>query len=392
MTAKNILFTYITPFHPDKGGIGRVTHTLTKEFQKRGHAVFFLIYSCSITIKHQFDYPAPLEYFPSSDLLSQENIDFYHHFLEVKKIDVVINQSGNFSDSFLYLNKGKSKAKIISVLHSAPSVGYKHLWADIYPLRNSSFTEKGKRIARVFLYPHLKRKYDSDRKSHFQRLLPLTDLVCTLSGTFFNEISSYCNNYKDKYIAIPNPNSFSHQQLKSISGIKKKKQILSVSLLTPNKRVDRIIDIWRKVYRDYPDWNLVIVGEGSPSYVNYLKHLAENLKNISFEGFQAPLFYYAESSILCFTSNYEGWGMVLTEAMQCGTVPMSFDSFASVTDIIKNEEDGIIIPSFDMIIYEQQLRILMSDQNKLSIISQNAAKNVEKFSIQTIADLWEQYL
>ena len=31
---KNIVFTYITPFHPERGGIGRVTHTLTIELQK----------------------------------------------------------------------------------------------------------------------------------------------------------------------------------------------------------------------------------------------------------------------------------------------------------------------------------------------------------------------
>ena len=62
---KNILFTYITPFHPERGGIGRVTHALTLELLKRGYNVFYLIYDCPITIRHEYDYPAPLEYFPS---------------------------------------------------------------------------------------------------------------------------------------------------------------------------------------------------------------------------------------------------------------------------------------------------------------------------------------
>ena len=41
---KNICFAYITPFHPERGGIGRVTHSLTLELQRRGYHVFYLIY------------------------------------------------------------------------------------------------------------------------------------------------------------------------------------------------------------------------------------------------------------------------------------------------------------------------------------------------------------
>ena len=95
---KNICFAYITPFHPERGGIGRVTHTLTLEFQKRGYNVFYLIYPCGITIRHEYDYPAPLEYLPSGECLSKGNVEYYYDYLKRNKIDVVINQSGNFSD------------------------------------------------------------------------------------------------------------------------------------------------------------------------------------------------------------------------------------------------------------------------------------------------------
>ena len=84
----NILFAYITPFHPEKGGIGRVTHTLTLELQRRGYNVFYLIYPSAITVRHEYDYPAPLEYLPSGDLLSKENIAYYESYLKKNKIGV----------------------------------------------------------------------------------------------------------------------------------------------------------------------------------------------------------------------------------------------------------------------------------------------------------------
>jgi glycosyltransferase involved in cell wall biosynthesis len=45
------------------------------------------------------------------------------------------------------------------------------------------------------------------------------------------------------------------------------------------------------------------------------------------------------------TSAYEGWGLTLTEAQQMGVVPIAFDSFGAVYDIIENEYNGLIIPN-----------------------------------------------
>lgn len=65
-----------------------------------------------------------------------------------------------------------------------------------------------------------------------------------------------------------------------------------------------------------------------------------NLRNIEFKGTQPSEPYYAESSVLCMTSTYEGFPMVLIEAQQYGCVPMAFDSFEAVHDIIEDGENG----------------------------------------------------
>ena len=383
---RNIVFTYITPFHPERGGIGRMTHTLTLELQRRGYQVYYLIYECSITVKHVYDYPAPLTYLPSKDCTSKENIRFYHQYLQDHKIDVVINQSGNFSDSELWLNTGDPSIKVISVLHSSPWVAYKHLWSsDVLPLRSELFIEKLKRIARIMLYPRIKRTFKKQRIHHFQKTLPITDIACMLSPNYYDELDEICPGYRHKYRAIANPNSFTEEEL-CRTAQEKKKVILFVGLFGPPKREDRLVKLWTKLGPLYPDWTLIMVGKGSPKREAYLHYLARKIPNIQFAGFQSPLPYFQQARIFCVTSNYEGWPMVLTEAMQCGTVPIAFNSFAAVTDIIHDGIDGTLVKPFDMKRYECQLRTLMKKQEKLQAMSNQCRENVKRFSVERITD------
>lgn len=387
---KNICFAYITPFHPERGGIGRVTHTLTMELQRRGYNVFYLIYPCAITIRHEYDYPAPLEYLPSSDCLSQENIDYYFDYLKRNKIDVVINQSGNFSDSALWLKARERGVKVVSVLHSAPWVSYKHLWhSDILPLKNDSIIEKFKRIARICLYPKIKRRVRNSRIRQFQTLLPQTNVVTMLSKGFYQELSSICYGYEEKYEAIPNPNTYDCVQLDD-GEVAKKQQLLFVGLFGPPKNDPMLVKLWSDICRDYSDWELVMVGDGHPDRVKRLKHLSKDISNIRFTGFQDPLPYYKTASIFCMMSIYEGWGMVLTEAMQCGTVPIAFNSFASASDIIDDGRTGMLVAPFDIKEYKRKLCRLMDDENLRQQMSINARESVKRFDVGNVVDQWEQ--
>lgn len=387
---KNILFTYITPFHPERGGIGRVTDSLTRELLHRGYKVFYLIYDSAITIRHEYDYPVPLTYLPSRELLSEKNINFYQNYLKEYSIDIVINQSGNFSDSALYLRTGNPAVKVISVLHSTPWIAYKHIWRTNHPLRNNTIIEKLKRIVRIVRHKQIKQQYRVSREHQFQMLLPDTDKVCLLSQHFYHELSEICPGYEYKYCAIPNPNSYTDEQVADINFDAKKKQLLFIGLFSVEKAVDRLVKIWGKLYRNHPDWRLVVIGDGPKPIVQRLYKMASKMKNIEFVGFKPPLQYLKESSILCLTSTYEGWGMVLTEAMQCGTVPIAFQSFASVTDIISHKRNGTLISPFDLDKYAKELSKLMTDTAVLKEMAHNAYTDVRKFSVQNIADQWEK--
>lgn len=134
---KTILFIYPTPFNPIAGGVERVTDLLTKGFIARGYKVIYLhhVYKESLM---DYDYPAPIYFFPNSNYRSEENVAFYHQFLKEQEVDIVINQCGLFEDSTLYLNIGDNKCKTVSVPHSNPMLNYEHLASEELILKDKT--------------------------------------------------------------------------------------------------------------------------------------------------------------------------------------------------------------------------------------------------------------
>ena len=83
-------------------------------------------------------------------------------------------------------------------------------------------------------------------------------------------------------------------------------------------------------------------------------------------GKQSPQSYYLNSSIFLMTSDYEGWGMTITEAQQFGCIPIVLNTFASLQDLIANGENGFIVDSVD----EMKQRILeLASEDRLVITS-----------------------
>ncbi len=169
----------------------------------------------------------------------------------------------------------------------------------------------------------------------------------------------------------------------------KKKQLLYVGRLDPyQKRVDRLITIWRHIYNDFKDWELVILGEGPQ--LNELKQMASGLERVTFAGRQNSEPYYRDASILCLTSDYEGWGMVLTEAMTFGTVPVLFNSYRAAPEIVHDGSIGMLVKPFSIRQYVEKLRILMNNADLRNKMALNAIEYVKRYDISNIANRWEK--
>ena len=92
------------------------------------------------------------------------------------------------------------------------------------------------------------------------------------------------------------------------------------------------------------------------------------------------------------TSTFEGFGMVLIEGMQHGCIPMAFESFTAVRDIIEPDRTGILVPPFDLEQYAARLLDLMRDGGKREAMSAACFRNSGKFGKSRIAGLWENLL
>lgn len=136
----------------------------------------------------------------------------------------------------------------------------------------------------------------------------------------------------------------------------------------------------------YPQWKLIIVGDGPDKDV--LINKAKDISNIEFKGYQDPREYYEKASIFCMTSIFEGFPMCLTEAMQFGCVPVAFDSFSAVYDIIKPGETGELVKSFDKKEYVGKLIHLIDDETYRKKLSKNAFQYVKRYDIANILPKW----
>lgn len=158
--------------------------------------------------------------------------------------------------------------------------------------------------------------------------------------------------------AIPNLLTYDPVQ-PDLSG--KENAVLYVGRMADSpKKVDRLLNVWKKVQPLHPDWHLYLVGDG-PERGN-LERMAARLKleNVHFEGVQEPAPYYRKARILCLTSTHEGMPMVINEALSYGCFPVVFNSFHAAEDMLPNRETGRLIPPFSLRLFARELDELMS--------------------------------
>lgn len=175
--------------------------------------------------------------------------------------------------------------------------------------------------------------------------------------------------------------------------LNKKKQLLYVGRMSyADKRIDRLIEIWKNIYQKFPDWEFLLVGDGIERK-NLEKQATENkLERIYFCGkTNKPYEYYNNASILCLSSQFEGFGLVLAEAQQAGVIPVAFNCSAGVESILSpNWENGVLIDNFSMLEYENALCKLMSDDILRQQMQHNILNKSKEYDIAKVAKIWHQ--
>lgn len=191
----------------------------------------------------------------------------------------------------------------------------------------------------------------------------------------------------DNVSVIHNPLSFLPEQ--QASG--RSKQVIAVGRYMPQKGFDRLVPAWKLVAERHPDWTLRIYGDGQreelQQQIDHLKVsqtclLEHSVGNIAEK--------YCESSIFVLSSRYEGFGMVITEAMACGVPPVSFTCPCGPRDIIRDGEDGLLVENGNIPELAEKICYLIEHQEFRCEMGQRAKANVERFRIENIAKQWKE--
>lgn len=384
----NILF-YIDRY-PGFGGIETVTTFLSNSFTQNGYTIFIVSHiQQNEELLENLDSQVTLLKLPSKELLSKENQSFLMNAIYVNKIDIIIHQH-SYAPYFelLVAIKDKIKCSILIVEHNTPDA---QIMMYQNHLKDGKYNRHWKfNLQKLFYALSIKKCKIKERKRH-RYLYEYSDRYILLSERFVPVFKNVTKLTECKKLAcIPNPNPLPNPKNSELTT--KEKIILYVGRIDkPHKRVDRLVSIFEKLNKDFPDWKLVIVGDGA--FKNELEHyvIEKGIANIFFEGFKSNATeYYKKATILCLTSNIEGWGMVLVEAMQYGVIPFSYNSYASVYDIIDDQKNGFIIPAFKEDNYVKQLKLVMRNEKLRQNISENAKVKVQDFSVQHIIEKWDK--
>jgi glycosyltransferase involved in cell wall biosynthesis len=97
---------------------------------------------------------------------------------------------------------------------------------------------------------------------------------------------------------------------------------------------------------------------------------------------------YSESSMLVMSSHYEGFPMVMIEAMACGLPAVSFDFKCGPRDIIQEGENGLVVKDGDVDGLAEAMMTLMRDDELRQRMGENAKKVVETYSEERVMRMW----
>lgn len=186
--------------------------------------------------------------------------------------------------------------------------------------------------------------------------------------------------------AIPNPSTF-HCDTPSTQSYKR---IIAVGRLSMQKNYASLIQSFRKVVDRHPDWTLEIYGEGEQKVA--LLTLIAKLKlekHVFLKGFSSQVKeVMSQSSIFVLSSIFEGFGLVIVEAMSCGLPVVSYACPCGPKDIISEGKDGYLVPVNDEEALAEKICLLIEDEEKRKEMGKAAKAKAEQYSVEHITDMW----
>lgn len=258
------------------------------------------------------------------------------------------------------------------------------------------------------MIPSIKGKWKTIREFHFVK-----DYRLRQAKSFFDKILAWGGNlydfnlkikgydhivtltHEDKEMnwkgwnnvsVIPNPSTFHTDKISTLD----EKKVISVGRLSPQKNYASLIRAFKNVVNKHPDWTLEIYGDG-PLEME-LKSLIDQLnlkRHVFLKGFSSNIKeVMTNGSIYAMSSIFEGFPLVLIEAMTCGLPIVSYACPCGPKDIITVGKDGFLVEVNDEKELANRINLLINNDTMRKEMGENCIEKVQSFHIQIIIQQW----
>lgn len=391
----NILYQTYVKLSLTSGGTERTTLTVARELRRLYNARIYSVYEA----------PAST---PMPDCIDDEclwhvdrdetkNVATLREVIERWSIDAVIVQG-----AFIHVKRFRKaieglNCKLVFAHHFAPgfeaeaNTFYNH----ISRIPGGGLKNYLRWMRKVIFFRRYRDREVEMLKSDYNSAYLNADATVLLSDRLKDKFMAFghivgCE--KIRYI----PNALTFDEFASSDDFaRKKRKVLIVSRLDDiPKNISLALEIWRLVKLDSRSrgWTLDIIGHGSDEAKYRRQVKRKRIPDVSFLGRKNPIEDYRAASIFMMTSRCESWGLTLTEAQQMGVVPVAFNTYATLTEILTDGEDSIVCDPGDVDQYVEAVLTLMTDITLRHELAINGLHNCQRFNPENIAKMWRKLL